>query len=195
MTGKHFVPLLARANAFAFVAGNDAENPRHASAISRHHAPELCTIFRPSKRRRRECRMPDAPAASCVKCKTHELVTTGSPEESGIPGGDGFNGLFRALPGDEFVLSPSPADRAASHPGWDRRASAGLTPATGARTTRLCRTRSMPFVVRAERSLTRPKARPAIPIHAPALPRPPHPAPTFVTMANAPLNRAGRRGR
>jgi hypothetical protein len=52
---------------------------------------------------------------------------------------DGFNGLYRALPGDEFVLSPSPANRAAHDPGRDQRASAGLTPATGARTTRLCR--------------------------------------------------------
>ena len=32
---------------------------------------------------------------------------TGTP---GIPARNGFNGLFRALPGDEFVLSPSSAD-------------------------------------------------------------------------------------
>jgi hypothetical protein len=33
--------------------------------------------------------------------------STGTP---GIPARNGFNGLFRALPGDEFVLSPSSAD-------------------------------------------------------------------------------------
>jgi len=187
MTGKHFVPLLRRANAFAFVAGNDGVNPDTHPPSRDIMRPSCAPIFRPSKRRRRECRMPDAPAASCVKCKTHELVTTGSP-------GDGFNGLFRALPGDEFVLSPSPANRAASHPGWDKRASAGLTPATGARTTRLCRPRSMPFVVRV-RIAHEAKGPPCDSLPAPALPRPPHPAPTFVTMANAPLNGAGRRGR
>jgi hypothetical protein len=34
-------------------------------------------------------------------------TVTGTP---GIPARNGFNGLFRALPGDEFVLSPSPTD-------------------------------------------------------------------------------------
>jgi len=82
--------------------------------------------------------------------------------------------------------------------------SADLTPATGARTTRFCRPRtpsprglagqctpvktfskagSAPFVLRARRSLR--ETRPAI-TSRPALPRPPHPIPTFVTMANAP---------
>jgi hypothetical protein len=36
-------------------------------------------------RGRRECRALDAPAASCVKNKTHELVTTVTPESPGIP--------------------------------------------------------------------------------------------------------------
>ena len=61
--------------------------------------------------------------------------------------------------------------------------SADLTPATGARTTRFCRTlqhRSSG----ARRSLT--ENRPAITASRPTLPRPPHPTPTFVTMANAP---------
>jgi hypothetical protein len=57
---------------------------------------------------------------------------------------NGFNGLCRALPGDEFVLSPSPADLMAIKPGWADLASAGLTPATGARTTRFCRTQPPP---------------------------------------------------
>jgi hypothetical protein len=62
------------------------------------------------KRGRGECRVPVAPAASCAKCSNahecshHEF--TGTP---GIPARNGFNGLFRALPGDEFVLSPSSA--------------------------------------------------------------------------------------
>src|SRR6478672_196650 len=44
-------------------------------------------------------------------------------------------GLYRALPGDEFILSPSPADyRFIAN--RVTKTSADLTPATGARTTR-----------------------------------------------------------
>jgi hypothetical protein len=63
--------------------------------------------------------------------------------------------------------------------------SAGLTPATGARTIRLCRTQPRQSSARCVRS--RAKARPANSTTRPTLPRPPQPAPTFVTMANAPL--------
>jgi hypothetical protein len=38
------------------------------------------------------------------------VVAEGSAGTPGIPARNGFNGLFRALPGDEFVLSPSSAD-------------------------------------------------------------------------------------
>src|SRR5713101_5875872 len=44
------------------------------------------------------------------KVKHTSVVTTGPPGSPGIPARNGFNGLFRALPGDEFVLSPSSAD-------------------------------------------------------------------------------------
>jgi hypothetical protein len=72
-------------------------------------------------RGRGECRVPVAPAASCAKCsKAHELVTTVAPESPGIPARDGFNSLFRALPGDRAFLSPSLADLS----------SANLTPAS-----------------------------------------------------------------
>ncbi len=66
-----------------------------------------------------------------------------------------------------------------------RHASANLTPATGARTTRLHRTPQHRSSARPDRS--RAKAHPAITFTRPTLPRPPHPIPTFVTMANAPL--------
>ena len=74
-------------------------------------------------------------------------------------------------------------------------ASASLTPATGARTTRFCRTQ--PFAscagrLRAVFAHGR-KARPANTTTRPTLPRPPQPAPTFVTMANAPLVGTGWR--
>ena len=55
------------------------------------------------------------------KTKHTSVVTTGPPETPGIPARNGFNGLFRALPGDRACLPPSPADIA----------SADLTPASG----------------------------------------------------------------
>jgi hypothetical protein len=77
-----------------------------------------------------------------------------------------------------------------SKPGWVRKTSVGLTPATGARTTRFCRTQLRQSSARCVRSRT--KARPENTPTRPTPPRPPHPAPTFVTMANAPL--AGQDG-
>ena len=81
-------------------------------------------------------------------------------------------------------------------PGWALQTSADLTPATGARTTRFCRTlqhrssAAPPIAHRpkpALRSLTRPA-------HAGALPRPPHSDPTSVTIAIRPSWRAGTGG-
>jgi hypothetical protein len=42
--------------------------------------------------------------------KSAHGVTTGSPEITRRSLRNGFNGLLRALPGDEFVLPPSSAD-------------------------------------------------------------------------------------
>ncbi|MGC2023501.1 hypothetical protein, partial [Bradyrhizobium sp.] len=39
--------------------------------------------------------------------KHAELVTTGSPKQSGIPCTNGFNGFLRALLGEPGLLSPS----------------------------------------------------------------------------------------
>src|SRR6202790_5479506 len=69
-------------------------------------------------------------------------------------------GLCRALPGDEFVLSPSSADLSGSStPVGFEFATADLAPATGVRTTRFCRTlkrRSSCAVVNRSRGSTRP---------------------------------------
>jgi hypothetical protein len=98
-------------------------------------------------------------------------------------------------------------------PGWARASSADVTPATGARTTRLGRTRHAlrqvsTGLVPSRRSLTQgalasvvgvpsvrsrsPKrARPATTFARPTLPRPPHPAPRLVTIAKRPSVRDG----
>jgi hypothetical protein len=59
------------------------------------------------------------PGAHCTRSLAWEkvnhtsIVTTVAPESPGIPARNGFNGFFRALPGDRACLSPSPADKAA----------------------------------------------------------------------------------
>jgi hypothetical protein len=52
---------------------------------------------------------PMHPQPLCIGSK-HRVVTTVAPESPGIPARNGFNGFLRALPGDEFVLSPSSAN-------------------------------------------------------------------------------------
>jgi hypothetical protein len=53
---------------------------------------------------------------------------------------NGFNGVLRALPGDEFLLSPSPRGlNGFTRPVGPTKPPRDLTPATGARTTRLHR--------------------------------------------------------
>ena len=101
---------------------------------------------------------------------------------------------IQLLPGDEFVLSPSPADSRFLKPGRARLTSADLTPATGARTTRFCRPLAAPLVLR-DPDHSRAEARPAINSARPALPRPPHPIPTSVTIAIRPSCGTGWRKR
>jgi hypothetical protein len=61
-------------------------------------------------------RAQETPGARCTRSlaceiKKHtSIVTTGPPDFTRHFLRNGFNGLFRALPGDEFVLSPSLAD-------------------------------------------------------------------------------------
>jgi hypothetical protein len=73
-------------------------------------APEPCMTVRPGGRG--ECRVLAAPAASRAKFVGSTRVSSPQvqPDSPGIPARNGFNGLFRALPGDEFFLSPSSAD-------------------------------------------------------------------------------------
>ena len=113
--------------------------------------------------------MPGARRTRSLACecetKHTSVVTARSPESPGIPARNGFNGLFRALPGERIrlvtVVRRLRFRRARSGP----LASANLTPATGARTTRLCRTRKA-SVVRTRFVRSRGSTRPAIPARA-----------------------------
>src|ERR1700687_3677278 len=80
-------------------------------------------------------------------------------ETPGIPARNGFNGFLRDLPGDRAFLSPSSLRSLLLK---------NLTPAS-----------------RRQDHTTSPSAL-ALFVKK-TLPRPPHPVPTFVTMANAPL--------
>src|SRR4030088_3159264 len=73
-------------------------------------APGLCMKFSPE----RAWGMPGAQCTRSLACKSETSTRASSPQvqpdSPGIPTRTGFNGLFRSLPGDEFVLSPSSAD-------------------------------------------------------------------------------------
>src|SRR6266576_4413309 len=96
-----------------------------------------------AQRGRGECRVPNAPAASRAngEVKHTSVVTEGSPGSPGIPARNGFNGLFRALPGERIRLVTVISGLRFCQTRSGRLASADLTPATGVRTTRLCRPR------------------------------------------------------
>jgi len=55
-----------------------------------------------------ECRVPVAPAAARVVVVSTRVSHHGRTGSPGIPARNGFNSLFRALPGDRALLSPSP---------------------------------------------------------------------------------------
>ena len=116
-------------------------------------------------RGRRECRAPDAPASRVCRdsgSDAHALVRS-HRNHPAFPA-QWFYGFLRALPGDRAFLPPSPARSLLPR---------NLTPASG----RQDHTTS-PSACRLARQARRP--------------RPPHPAPRFVTLRNAPLSGAGR---
>src|SRR6202048_3315173 len=78
--------------------------------------------------------LPRSRVQNCAKKRTRAYRFSG-----GTPAfpAQWLYGLCRALPGDEFVLSPSSADFATAQPGWIELATADLAPATGVRPTRV----------------------------------------------------------
>ncbi len=119
------------------------------SAASRHNAPELCiniALSKPRARRDPQVRARGMPGARCTrspcaKGSVHTVVTTVAPEHPAFPHAMVLTAYA--------VLSPATNSSCHRHrrikgfvgPGWARITSADLAPATGARTTRFCRTR------------------------------------------------------
>ena len=172
--------------------------------------PKLCVLRCPLESRgRRESRVPMTPAVvrknahggPQVRRNTRPSLRSGFTAYAAISPEPNSFGLRRRRIGDGSKARSGPT------------ISIGLTPATGARTTRFCRPQ-LPRAIRLDRPaccrkkfrprrlsavrLTRrPIAhgnnRPANHVSRPTLPRPPQPVPTFVTMANAPLRGTGWR--
>jgi hypothetical protein len=103
------------------------------------------------------------PGAQCTRSlvwvkKPHELVTTSPPESPGIPARNGFNGLFPCSPRRPGFLATVAC-------GIDSRKLDASVGASGPHA----------FAVRLQRPRRKHRQ------------RPPHPAPRFVTLRNAPL--------
>jgi hypothetical protein len=112
--------------------------------------------------------VPAAPAASRAKLsEAHERSHHRYNQFNRLSPRNSFNGLYRALPGERIRLVTVICGLRFCQTRSGRRASANLTPATGARTTRLCRPRKSACRPHALRPLTRfMRTRPAIPARA-----------------------------
>src|SRR3979409_231510 len=106
-------------------------NSRHTFAPSPRDAPEALMNLPPKEGvGNAGCPLHPRPRVHFVLVE-RTRVTTSTPESPGIPARNGFNGLFRALPGDRALLPPSSADMVLSKPGRADLTSANLTPASG----------------------------------------------------------------
>ena len=52
---------------------------------------------------------------ACKSKKAHELVTTSEPDNPAFPHANGFNGLWRALPGEPGFLATIPGVKRQLH--------------------------------------------------------------------------------
>ena len=157
------------------------------------HCARALHIVSPQGRGRRECRVLAAPAVSCAnsarRCAHEHTGTAGAARHSLR---DGFTAYTVLSPETNSSCLRRRRIEDPAKSGWDRNISAGLTPATGARTTRLCRPLQPPFVgarpsLMSKLTLRRLLARPACRGH-----RSPHP--TSVTIAIRPSCGRGMAG-
>jgi hypothetical protein len=112
-------------------------------AFPRRDAPELCACHPRNKRGCRECRMRAAPAVSCAKLceETHTSIQV-QRRQSGIPCAMALRLISRSPRRRIRLVTVIGGLKVLSRPVGPEKTSADLTPATGVRTTRFCRTRS-----------------------------------------------------
>ncbi len=117
----------------------------HLRHLAAHFARVLLSSSRPLDKGRREGRVPAGTHGPLCACSAKRVAQrhTGEAEHTAFPA-QWFDGVCRALPGDEFVLASvtSRIDDAACPVGLPAPPQ-GLTVATTARTTRFCRTQAI----------------------------------------------------
>jgi hypothetical protein len=77
----------------------------------------------------------------CAKCSKHTVVTTVAPEYPAFPHAMVLTAYSALFPATNSSCHRRRRIKGFAEPGRIRKTSAGLTPATGARTTRFCRAR------------------------------------------------------
>ena len=175
--------------------------------IPRRHAPEDL-LFRFALENREgagKAGCPQAPAIVRTKCTRVIARCAGTP---GLPCAMVLRLIARSSRSRIPLASVADELTISRQPGWARQISVSLTPATGARTTRLCRPRLPPPKPLDRLMCCRPKFRrrrlsagrlragsiahrpkPALrPLARPTLPRPSHPAPNVRDDRDTPLS-------
>ncbi len=109
-------------------------------SLSPRDAPELCQELPPGgrgatlkrERGRGECRVPDAPAASCAHSseKCARVFTARSPESPGIPARNGFTAYFVLSPAIGFFATVASRIKVLSDPVEPNAPPQDLTPAS-----------------------------------------------------------------
>ena len=169
MTGSAKQSMLPRSKSGLlrrFAPRNDVKS-RYDSAFPRRDAPEvLPEPFAQKIRGRRECRASNAPAASRAERKKRtSVVTTVTPEITRHSPRNGFTAYTVLSPATNSCCHRHRRIKGSSNPVELDFASASLTPATGARTTRLHRTQKAPIILHAA-DCSRGSSRPAIAMRA-----------------------------
>ena len=125
-------------------------NCRHAFALSRLIAPELCFVVSPSiERGRREDRVPAGHPRSTVRRLRYKRLHSGIQVKPNTRPSlrSGFTAYVVLSPGSDALLPPSPCGWLMRAPGWATRTTTRLGAQTpGARTTRSGRTWITPVV-------------------------------------------------
>src|SRR5450631_3037831 len=148
--------------------------------------PSRAFSLRP-QRGRGECRMPNAPAASCaIVVVERTRVTTSTPESPGIPARNGFTAYVVLSPATGLFCHRRLANMVLHCPVGLTKPPQDLTPASGRQDhTILPYAKASLVSVLSDRSRS-PKNPPCDPIARITLPRPPQPTPRFATAMTRP---------
>src|SRR5437899_6087156 len=169
-----------------------AMTSRHNFTPSPHDAPEALMNLSPKEGvGNAGCPLHPRPRVHLVVVE-RTRVTTSTPESPGIPARNGFTTYFVLSSVTGLVCHRRLRTNVASAPGWTDTTSANLTPASG-RQDHTTSPSAATSLVRTLVDHSRAHHPPCDALARKTLPRPPHPCPTFVTIAKRPSAWAGRR--